>query len=147
VNINADKKDMAHKIILNKIHSNSNGIWIGITPSFSCCSEEYVPHRQAVFTIPKMLRIFFRYKRPLMRELCQAAVQSLLKYFQVTTGTELCPGVVVASIQTFGRKINLHPYIHYLVTEGGEDGEGSDDSLFRPLCQCSSGQNTQVRGG
>jgi hypothetical protein len=28
------------------------------------------------------------------------------------------------SIQTFGRKINLHPHIHCLVTEGGEDSEG-----------------------
>lgn len=31
----------------------------------------------------------------------------------------------MASIQTFGQKINLHPYIHCLVTEGGEDGEGT----------------------
>lgn len=33
-----------------------------------------VPHRQVVFTIPKMLRIFFKYKRRLLGELCQAAV-------------------------------------------------------------------------
>jgi hypothetical protein len=29
----------------------------------------------------------------------------------------------VASIQTFGQKINLHPHLHFLVTEGGEDSE------------------------
>lgn len=83
-----------------------------------------VPHRQVVFTIPRMLRIFFKYKRRLLGDLCQAAVNALLKYFQVTTGTELRPGIV-ASIQTFGQKINLHVHLHFLVTEGGEDSEGT----------------------
>ena len=82
-----------------------------------------VPHRQVVFTVPKMLLIFFNYKRRLLGDLCQAAVQALLKYLQATTGTELRPGIV-ASIQTFGQKINLHPHLHFLVTEGGEDSEG-----------------------
>jgi len=27
----------------------------------------------------------------------------------------------VAAIQTFGDRINLHPHLHYLVTEGGVD--------------------------
>ena len=69
-----------------------------------------VPHRQVVFTIPKMLRIFFKYKRRLLGELCRAAVKALLKYFQAATDTELRPGVV-ASIQTFGQKINLNPHL------------------------------------
>ena len=82
-----------------------------------------VPHRQVVFTIPKMLRIFFKYKRRLLGDLCRAAVQALLKYLLATTGTELRPGVV-ASTQTFGAKINFHTHLHFLVTEGGEDSEG-----------------------
>ena len=82
-----------------------------------------VPHRQVVFTIPRMLRIFFKYKRRLLGNLCQAAVKALLKYLQALTGTELRPGVV-ASIQTFGQKINLHVHLQLLVTEGGEDSEG-----------------------
>jgi len=82
-----------------------------------------VPHRQVVFVIPKMLRLFFKYKRRLLGELCQAAVQALLKYFQAVTSTELIPGVV-AVIQTFGEKINFHPHAHCLVSEGGEDEEG-----------------------
>jgi hypothetical protein len=47
---------------------------------------------------------------------------------------------VVSSIQTFGQKINLHPHIHCLVTEGGEDCEGTfhhlaefQDSLLAEL--------------
>ena len=83
-----------------------------------------VPRRQVVFTIPRMLRIFFKYKRRLLGSLCRAAVQALIKYFQATTGTELRPGVV-AVIQSFGQKINFHPHILLLVTEGGEDFEGT----------------------
>jgi hypothetical protein len=93
-----------------------------------------VPHRQVVFVIPKMLRIFFKYKRRLLGDLCQAAVQALLKYLQEATGTELVPGIV-ASIQTFGQKINLHVHLHLLVTEGGEDSDG----IFHHLAEFQDG--------
>jgi len=33
-----------------------------------------VPHRQVVFTIPKTLRIFFKFRRKLLGELCRSAV-------------------------------------------------------------------------
>jgi hypothetical protein len=81
-----------------------------------------VPQCQVVFTIPKMLRIFFKYNRRLLAELCRAAVRALLKYFEAETGAELMPGVA-AVIQSFGQKINFHPHAHLLVTEGGEDSE------------------------
>lgn len=92
-----------------------------------------VPHRQVVFTIPRMLRIFFKYKRRLLDDLCQAAVQALLHYFQTTTGAELRPGIV-ASIQTFGQKINLHPHLYFLVTEGGEDSDYAILATFELSC-------------
>jgi len=82
-----------------------------------------VPHRQVVFVIPKMLRIFFKYNRRLLGELCRCALRSLTRYFEVTTGSELMPGVIVA-IQTFGNRINLHPHLHFVVTEGGVDETG-----------------------
>ena len=31
---------------------------------------------------------------------------------------------VIAAIQTFGNRINLHPHLHFLVTEGGVDEAG-----------------------
>jgi len=67
-----------------------------------------VPHRQVVFTIPKMIRPFFKFKRRLLGELCQAAVQTLLKYFQAETGVELMPGVV-AVIQLFRKVYEVNP--------------------------------------
>ena len=76
------------------------------------------PHRQVVFTIPGMLRIFFRYNRRLLGSLCRLALRSLTRYFEAVTGSELMPGVI-AAIQTFGTKINFHPHLHFLITEGG----------------------------
>jgi hypothetical protein len=41
------------------------------------------------------------------------------------TGSALTPGVI-AVIQTFGDRINLHVHLHFLVTEGG-----TDEAAFR----------------
>jgi hypothetical protein len=53
-----------------------------------------VPHRQVIFVIPKMLRVFFKFKRKLLAELCRAAIRTLLLYFQAATGREIEPGVI-----------------------------------------------------
>jgi len=83
-----------------------------------------VPHRQVVFTIPRMLRVFFKFKRRLLGDLCRCAERALLLYFQAVAGKILEPGIV-AVIQTFGDRINFHPHLHYLVTEGGVDEAGA----------------------
>jgi hypothetical protein len=36
---------------------------------------------------------------------------------------DITPGII-SSIQTFGDRINLHPHLHFLVTEGGVDNGG-----------------------
>ena len=82
-----------------------------------------VPHCQVVFVIPKMLRIFFKYHRKLQGTLCQCAVKAFQKYLQGVTRKNLIPGII-GVIQTFGQRINFHPHIHLLVTEGGIDEEG-----------------------
>src|SRR4030042_597064 len=86
----------------------------------------FFPHRQVVFVIPKMLRIFFKYNRRLLGELCRCALRSLTRYFEVLTGSELMPGVI-AAIQTFGARINFHPHLHFLVTEGGVERLSLDE--------------------
>jgi len=53
----------------------------------------------------------------------RCAVRALLFYFQAAAGKTLEPGVV-AVIQTFGERINFHPHLHFLVTEGGVDEAG-----------------------
>jgi hypothetical protein len=87
-----------------------------------------VPHRQVVFTIPKRLRVFFKYKRRLLGDLCRCALRALTRYFEVVTGSVLTPGII-AAIQTFGDRINLRPHLHFLVTEGDLDEAG----VFHPI--------------
>jgi hypothetical protein len=87
-----------------------------------------VPHRQVVFTIPKMVRPFFMYQRHLLSDLCLCAVAAISKYLEARTDTHLMPGVV-AIIQTFGNRLNFHPHLHFLLTEGGT----SDDGEFYPV--------------
>jgi hypothetical protein len=77
-----------------------------------------------------MLRIFFKYNRRLLGELCRCALRSLTLYFEVVTGSELMPGVI-AAIQTFGTKINFHPHLHFLVTEGGVERLSLDEKEGR----------------
>jgi hypothetical protein len=62
-----------------------------------------VPHRQVVFTIPRMFRIFFKYKRRLLGDLCRCALRTLSCYFAASAGSELTPGIIVV-IQTFGAR-------------------------------------------
>jgi len=59
-----------------------------------------------------------------------ASVQYPLKYFKTVSGQELMPGIV-AVIQTFGDRINFHPHIHVLVTEGG----AALDGAFHHVCR------------
>jgi hypothetical protein len=82
-----------------------------------------VPHRQVVFTIPKTLRIFFKFRRKLLGELCRSAVKALTVYLEALTGEDLVPCIIVA-VQTFGDRINFHPHLHLLLTEGGIDRAG-----------------------
>ena len=80
-----------------------------------------VAHRQFVFTIPKRLRIYFRYDRSLLRELCQAACRTLCAVYQTVSGrSEGVPGVIGAIQIPRGREdlVHWHPHIHVLSREG-----------------------------
>ncbi len=80
------------------------------------CAE--VPHRQFVFTVPKRLRIYFRFDRRLLGDLCRAAARTVITVYRAGSGRpDAVPGMVGA-IQTFGQLIHWHPHIHALVTEG-----------------------------
>ena len=80
------------------------------------------------FTIPKMLRLFFRFNRKLLNDLCLSAACTLVNFLHTATDLELMPGVV-AVIQTFGDRINFHPHIHVLMTEGGAAPDGAFHSV------------------
>ena len=96
------------------------------------CAE--VPHRQFVFTIPKRLRIYFRFDRRLLGELCRAAARTVITVCRASSGRpDAAPGMIGA-IQTFGQLVHWHPHIHALVTEGVFLPEGA----FLPLPKLAS---------
>jgi len=98
-----------------------------------------VPHCQVVFTIPKMLRIFFKFKRRLLGDLSRAALRALNRYFQAAAGEPLIPGVI-GVIQTFGDRINFHPHLHFLVTAGGLNAAG----VFREISRIDDARLSEI---
>jgi len=89
---------------------------------------EGVRHHHIVFTIPKMLRAYFRYDRSLLNNLSRAAHQAVLTYCQGLLDEGVRPGVIIVR-QTFGEGARFHPHLHALVTGGGWDAGG----VWRPI--------------
>jgi hypothetical protein len=88
-----------------------------------------VPHRQFVWTIPKRLRIFFRFDRDLLKELPKLASQVVKEVYQsVMDRDDVIPGMI-AAVQTFGELVHFHPHVHAVVT----DGAFTNDGGFIPL--------------
>jgi len=50
-------------------------------------------------------------------------LKTLTIYLEALAGEPLVPGIIVV-VQTFGDRINFHPHLHLLVTEGGMDRAG-----------------------
>ena len=81
---------------------------------------EEVGHAQWVFTVPKMLRVYFLHHRELLGELSRAAAETVKELMSAAGGEEegLRPGVV-SMVQTFGDRVNYHPHVHALSSRGG----------------------------
>jgi len=77
-----------------------------------------VPHRQFVFSIPIMLRIYFKYDRELLTQLCHCANESLGMFFRTVLG--LNDGILgmIMVIHTFGDYARFHPHLHAIVADG-----------------------------
>ena len=80
---------------------------------------EDVPHRQVVLTIPKRLRVFFRYDRRLLGDLAACAWRALSLYFKLHYDKDpILPGAI-GFIATAVEMLNWMPHIHILLTDGG----------------------------
>ena len=86
---------------------------------------EGVGHAQWVFTIPKMLRVYFLHHWELLGKLSQAAAKTAKELLAAAAMEEkgFRPGRV-AVVQTFGDRANFHPHVHALVTRGGWTASG-----------------------
>ena len=92
-----------------------------------------VTHRHVIFTIDEGLREIFmmeNYRDSLLKGLMDEAAKIILAYFEkrkVKAG-------VVATIHTFGSKLEFNPHVHMVVTMGGLTRDGSwEDYDYLPF--------------
>ena len=73
-----------------------------------------VPHRHIVFSLPKRLRLYFRYDRKLISLIFQAASSALEK---VLGDADQELGFILTA-QTAGEALNWNPHLHGLIAAG-----------------------------
>ncbi len=77
-----------------------------------------VPHRQYVFTVPKLLRPAFGRQRAWLGELCRIAARLLVNaYAEAAPGAR--PGLILF-VQTFGDLANFNPHLHVLAADASD---------------------------
>ena len=81
-----------------------------------------VPHRQYVFTVPRMLRPIFLRRRGLLGELCHIVERLLIAAYS-GAGVEGRPGLILF-VQTFGDLLTFNPHIHALAADGAFRSDG-----------------------
>jgi len=84
-----------------------------------------LPVRQYVVTIPKMLRLCFKFDRRLLGLLSQCFYASIKDLFQDAAGDRRSLPGMIASLQSYGDDpTRFHPHLHSLVTDGLVSPEG-----------------------
>ena len=87
-----------------------------------------VSHSHIVFTIPKMLRLYFKYDRSLMKYLYWSAWESLKALsLSGNNGEGECGAIM--SLHTSGSLLNFHPHIHALFLNGVVMPDGRVEEL------------------
>ena len=77
-----------------------------------------VPHRHFVFSIPKIIRIYFLFDRTLLKELSKIAWEVLGLYYKNAVSKEKITPAAISSIQTFGDFLGFNPHLHILCADG-----------------------------
>ena len=77
-----------------------------------------VPHRHFVFSIPKMIRIYFLFDRKLLADLARIAWEVLSLYYKNSVNKKNVMPAAAASIQTFGDFLGFNPHLHILACDG-----------------------------
>jgi hypothetical protein len=78
----------------------------------------FFPHRHYVFTIPVMLRGYFKYNRYLLKKLCTAAYESVLIWTHAYMNVHGGKLGMILAIHTYGEYLNMHPHLHAVVADG-----------------------------
>jgi hypothetical protein len=86
---------------------------------------EEVPHQMWVFTIPKMLRVYFLHHRELLGELSRVAFETVKELMAEAAFEDASfrPGMV-SVVQPFGEAARFHPHVRGMCKRRGWDGRG-----------------------
>ena len=77
-----------------------------------------VPHRQWVLTLPKRLRVYFRFDRSLLGKLCRTAYDVLSEVFEMEIDGDCGVPAMIGTVQTHGNLIHWNVHIHAILAEG-----------------------------
>ncbi len=82
-----------------------------------------LPHRQFVFTVPRILRPYFRHNRRLFSDVSRLIFAIIHRFYNGAAKTSIKTGMVLA-YQSAGEFLRFNPHFHCLVLEGGFDENG-----------------------
>jgi len=86
---------------------------------FACSNVlKNVLHRHFVFSIPKIIRIYFLFNRALLKDLAKIAWEVLSCYYKNSVSKEGTTPAAICSIQTFGDMLGFNPHLHILAADG-----------------------------
>jgi hypothetical protein len=82
-----------------------------------------LPHRQMVFTFPKVLRVFFRHDRDLFGEVSRLVHRMIQCFYNAAAGRRIQSAAVIAYASA-GDFVRFNPHLHGIFLEGGFDRQG-----------------------
>ena len=82
-----------------------------------------LPHRQVVFTFPKVLRIFFRHGRKLYGEVSKLVYRLIQGFYNAAAGRKIQSAAVIVYASE-GDFVRWNPHLHGVFLEGGFGREG-----------------------
>jgi hypothetical protein len=83
-----------------------------------------LPHCQFVFSIPKALRVVFKYDRRLFADVSRLIYRMILEFYTEAAGRAMS-GAAILAFQTYGDVLRFNAHWHAHVLEGGFDSEGT----------------------
>ena len=82
-----------------------------------------LPHRQIVFTFPKVLRVFFRHDHGLVGDVSRLVYRMMQGVYSAAAGRRI-QGAAVIAYASAGDFVRFNPHLHGIFLEGGFDRQG-----------------------
>jgi hypothetical protein len=82
-----------------------------------------LPHRQIVFTFPKVLRVFFRHDHGIVGDVSRLVYRMMQGVYSAAAGRRI-QGAAVIAYAFAGDFVRFNPHLHGIFLEGGFDRQG-----------------------